>query len=70
MMIRKIGILLIVLNLFLFGAQAENSWSQINQELERPEGWGQIVKDPSAFALGEKQPYENDPTIQIRGWGT
>ena len=70
MMIRKIGILLIVLNLFLLGAQAENSWSQINQELERPEGWGQIVKNPSAFALGEKQPYESDPTIQIRGWGT
>lgn len=30
----------------------EGSWGQINQSVERPEGWQQIVKD-SPFALGD-----------------
>ncbi len=35
-------------------ALAEGSWGQINQELDRPADWKQIVSG-SAFSLGEKQ---------------
>ncbi len=69
-MVRKTGILLIVLLLLLSCARADGSWSQINQELDRPDQWQQIVRDPQRFSLGEKKQYESDPGIQIAQWGT
>ncbi|MBQ9009168.1 MAG: substrate-binding domain-containing protein [Clostridia bacterium] len=67
---KRIGILFIILMMILCGAQAEGSWSQINREPGRPDGWTQIVGDPSAFALGGKRPYENGSEVQVGEWGT
>ena len=52
------------------GAAAGGSWSQINQSLERGEGWQRIVKDPGAFSTGEKTPLEGSEGLYIMDWGT
>lgn len=52
--IRKITCIFIALCLLAPIIGHANSWGQINQEITRPEGWQQIVKD-SPFQLGTSQ---------------
>ena len=46
------------------------SWSQINQSLEKGDGWQRIVTDPSAFQLGQVTPRENSDRLFTQAWGT
>ncbi len=66
----KLSVLCLMLCLVCALAAAEGSWSQINVQLDRPENWTRVVKDPSAFALGGDTAYEGDPSLSIRSWGT
>ncbi len=52
-------------------AFAAGSWDQINQQLDKPEGWAQLVQD-SPFALGEDTalPDGKGGTFLERGFGT
>jgi len=50
--------------------EKSGSWAQINQSLTPRDGWQQLVRDRSAFALGEETPYADDERILIRSWGT
>lgn len=45
------------------------SWAQINQPLERPSGWRQLLAD-STFALGETKAYEADASLKLRDYGS
>ncbi len=51
-------------------AAAGSSWSQINQSLERSEGWQRIVETRDAFRTGEKTPLEGSDGLSILDWGT
>lgn len=63
-------LLIVTIWLLCLSAQAEGSWSQINQDLKSDENWRRIVKDTSKFALGETTPYQVDTSLLIRKWGT
>ncbi|MBQ7487736.1 MAG: substrate-binding domain-containing protein, partial [Clostridia bacterium] len=67
---RKWFVMCLMLCLVSSISLAEGSWSQINVSLDRPDGWSRIVTDSSAFALGDDVPYEADPALSIRSWGT
>ena len=78
--IEKITALLLALLLFTMPAFAEeededdepqgSSWSQINQSLQRSDGWERIVTEPGAFALGESRPLEGAEGLFLQDWGT
>lgn len=44
------------------------SWGQINQPIERPEGWQRFVEG-SPFLLGETSPVSGDVSFSVREWG-
>ena len=53
----------------LCGTASAESLAQINQPLERPEDWEELVTD-SEWSLGECTPYAEGSDIQVCGWGT
>ena len=66
--------LLILISVLLLSvcvpAPAESgSWGQINQSLQKGEGWQRYVTQPDDFQLGEKTPYEGSDSLFIRAWG-
>lgn len=72
MMKKNCAIFALLLTLFSAGLSEETDGSrgQINQSLVRGEGWKRIVTDTAAFSLGKDIPYEADPALSIRDWGT
>lgn len=66
---RAISIFAVLTVLLACVPAAAGSWNQINQPVERAEGWVSYV-DASPFALGESAPAPDAPGVQVRQWGT
>lgn len=64
---KKMLCLLMALCLVPLMAFAEGSHVQINQPLDKPEGWEKIVEE-SPYQLGETAPY-GDGSFSVRGFG-
>ena len=67
---RAIFALLLMFSTAGLSEETGGSRGQINQSLVRGEGWKRIVTDIAAFSLGKDIPYEADPALSIRDWGT
>ena len=43
--------------------ETSGSWSQINQSLEKGDGWQRIITDPTAFQLGKISPRDSSSRL-------
>lgn len=65
---KRFFLILCTLCFLCTSALAENSWSQINQEITRPDQW-QRYTVPGSFSLGDSVPLEGTD-ILLQSWGT